>query len=110
MSISSHNIAAPFDMAGQGLAGVLHRARQDRIALQQEADAVQAERNTNAVQRALRVMGTLGKLVLAFRAEVDALEGDNARLKRELAQMRSRALEAEGRLTRASKEGRLRAA
>ena len=110
MSISAHNVASCGDGLAYGLAGVLSRAREDRIALQAEADAVQAQRNVTAVQRALQVMKVLGRQVVAFRAEVSALEGDNARLKRELAQMRSRALEAEGRLTRASKEGRLRAA
>ncbi|WP_311274034.1 response regulator receiver protein [Methylobacterium sp. WCS2018Hpa-22] len=110
MSLTPHSIVAPFDMGGQGLAGVLFRARQDRIALQAQADAVQAERNVNAVQRTLNVMGVLGRLVLAFRAENTALEQTNAALKADLARMRSRALEAEGRLTRAAKEGRLRAA
>ena len=108
--MNAHQIAAPFDMAAQGLAGVLSRAREDRIALQSEADAVQAQRNVTAVQRALRVMGVLGRLVLAYRAEITAHESEAARLRRELAAMRSRALEAEGRLVRAAKEGRLRAA
>lgn len=110
MSITPHSIVTPFDLGGQGLAGVLHRATQDRIALQAQADDIQAQRNVTAVQRALNVMGVLGRLVLAYRAEITAHEGEAARLRRELAVMRSRALEAEGRLVRAAKEGRFRAA
>ena len=103
MSISAHSIAAPFDAAGQGLAGVLHRARQDRLALQAQADEIQASRNLTAVARAASAMRVLGRLVLAYRSEVAALDAENARLRGELSRMRSRALEAEGRLVRIQK-------
>jgi hypothetical protein len=103
MSISSHHIAADFDMGAQGLAGVLHRARQDRLALQAQADEIQASRNLTAVARAAAAMRVIGRLVLAYRSEVAALDAENARLKGELSRMRSRALEAEGRLVRIQK-------
>lgn len=109
MSISSHHIAQGFDAGAQGLAGVLHRARQDRLALQQAADENQASRNLTAVAKASGAMRILGRLVLAYRAEVTALDAENARLKAEFSAMRSRALEAEGRIIRLQKAGRLAA-
>lgn len=109
MSISSHNIAQGFDMGAEGLASVLYRARQDRLALQQAADENQAARNLSAVAKAASAMRILGRLVLAFWSEVAALDAENARLKRELSCMRSRALEAEGRLVRVQKAGRIAA-
>jgi hypothetical protein len=90
-------------MGAQGLAGVLHRARQDRLALQQAADENQAARNLTAVAKASSAMRILGRLVLAFQSEVATLDAENARLKGELSRMRSRALEAEGRLVRIQK-------
>lgn len=109
MSISSHNIAQGFDAGAQGLASVLFRARQDRLALQQAADENQASRNLTAVAKASTAMRLLGRLVLAFRSEVSALDAENARLKGELSAMRSRALEAEGRLVRLAKAQRIAA-
>lgn len=103
MSICSHSIAQNFDIAGQGLASVLFRARQDRLALQQAADENQAARNITAIAKASAAMRILGRLVLAFRSEVAALDQENARLKAELSRMRSRALEAEGCLVRLAK-------
>ncbi|GJD46556.1 hypothetical protein AFCDBAGC_4438 [Methylobacterium cerastii] len=100
MSISAYNIAAPFDAAGLGLAGVLHRARQDRLAAQAHADAVQANRNLTAATRAARAVEALRGVLFATQAENAALDQENAELKRALAVARAETLRAKGLLVR----------
>ncbi|MCJ2009488.1 response regulator receiver protein [Methylobacterium sp. J-092] len=100
MSISAHAIAAPFDAAGLGLAGVLNRARQDRLAAQAYADAVQQDRNITAANRAARAVDALRRVLVATRSENAALAQENARLQRELASAKAETLRARGLLVR----------
>ncbi|KQP91666.1 hypothetical protein [Methylobacterium sp. Leaf117] len=100
MSISAHSIAAPFDAGAQGLAGVLFRARQDRLAAQAHADAVQQDRNITAATRAARAVDALRRVLFATQAENVALTQENARLQRELAASRAETLRAKGLLVR----------
>lgn len=100
MSISSHNIAAGFDMGAQGLAGVLFRARQDRLAAQAYADEVQANRNLTAANRASKAVEALRQVLFATQAENTALVTENARLQRELAASKAETLRARGLLVR----------
>lgn len=100
MSQTPHAIVAPFDAAGLGLAGVLHRARQDRLAAQAHADAVQANRNINASQRAARAVEALRGVLFATQAENAALVSENARLQRELTASKAETLRARGLLVR----------
>lgn len=100
MSISSHNIASGFDAGAQGLAGVLLTARQDRLAAQAYADAVQQDRNISAANRASRAVDALRRVLTATQAENAALVSENARLQRELAASRAETLRAKGLLVR----------
>lgn len=100
MSQSAHHIASGFDAAGLGLAGVLHRARQDRVAAQAYADAVQQDRNVTAANRAARAVDALHRVLSATQAENVALTQENARLQRELAASRAETLRAKGLLVR----------
>lgn len=100
MSISSHAIAAPFDGAAQGIASVLFRARQDRLAAQAYADAVQQDRNLNAANRASKAVDALRRVTFATQAENAALAQENARLQRELDASRAETLRAKGLLVR----------
>lgn len=96
MSISSPSIAQGFDMAAQGLAGVLFRARQDRVFAQAQADEAQAARNMNAVDRVRRVVDALKRLVVVTQVENAALVDENIALRAELARANAHATRAEG--------------
>lgn len=98
--MTAHSIASGFDDAGLGLAGVLHRARQDRLAAQAHADAVQQDRNITAANRAARAVDALRRVTFATQAENTALAQENAQLKRELAAARAETLRAKGLLVR----------
>lgn len=114
---SAHEIAGSFDRAGLGLAGVAASIIQDRRDLQAELNAKQAVRNMSAAQRAVHAVGRQRRDLVAaqaeaarLRAETASLRTENARLTDEFARMRSRALEAEGRLVRLAKSATARRA
>jgi beta-glucosidase-like glycosyl hydrolase len=94
--MTAHSIAQGFDDAGLGLAGVLQRARQDRVIAQAQADEAQAARNLTAVDRVRRVVESFKRLITATQIENAALADENASLKTELARANARALKAEG--------------
>lgn len=100
MSISAHNVASAGDGLAYGLAAVLHRARQDRLAAQAYADAVQQDRNITAANRAARAVDALRRVLSATQAENAALTQENARLQSELASAKAETLRAKGLLVR----------
>ena len=84
---NAHNIASTFETSLQGMASGI-------------AGAIVADRNARAADRAeaaqLRGLASdIRRARAADRAQVSALQDENARLRAELAQMRSRALRAE---------------
>ncbi|MFF9550818.1 response regulator receiver protein [Methylobacterium fujisawaense] len=108
--MTAHSIASTFDRGGLALAGVSASIIQDRRDLQRELDEEQAIRNSTAAQRAVFAVERQRQALVAAQAEAAALRNENARLKDELARMRSRALEAEGCLVRLGKAAAARRA
>lgn len=95
---NAHAIANTFDAAGLTLAGVFHGCMEDARARQDAVDHDQALRNASATQRAVYAVERQRAALVATQRENAALRDENARLRAELALMRTRALRAEGRV------------